>query len=64
MKWLSAALAFVNASTLFALVAGIVDHGLSRPLATFAIVVGLLIAFLAYGIIAFIQGHPEHVVNA
>jgi len=48
MKWLSAALAFVNASTLFALVAGILDRGLSRPLATFAIVVGLLIAFLAY----------------
>ncbi len=48
MKWLSAALAFVNASTLFALVAGILDHGLSRPLATIAILVGLLIAFLAY----------------
>lgn len=48
MKWLSAALAFVNASTLFALVAGILDRGLSRPLATIAIVVGLLIAFLAY----------------
>jgi hypothetical protein len=48
MKWLSAALAFVNASTLFALVAGILDHGLGRPLATFAILIGLLIAFLAY----------------
>jgi hypothetical protein len=48
MKWLSAALAFVNASTLFALVAGILDRGLSRPLATFAILFGLLIAFLAF----------------
>jgi hypothetical protein len=48
MKWLSAALAFVNASTLFALVAGILYHGLSRPLATFSIIVGLLVAFLAY----------------
>ena len=48
MKWLSAALAFVNASTLFALVAGILAHGLGRPLATVSIVVGLLIAFLAY----------------
>jgi hypothetical protein len=48
MKWLSAALAFVNASTLFALVAGILDRGLSRPLATIAILVGLLVAFLAY----------------
>ena len=48
MKWLSAALAFVNASTLFALVAGILYHGLSRPLATFSIILGLLVAFLAY----------------
>jgi hypothetical protein len=48
MKWLSAALAFVNASTLFALVAGILDRGLSRPLATIAILVGLLVAVLAY----------------
>src|SRR5256714_4003250 len=48
MKWLSAALAFVNASTLFALVAGILYQGLSRPLATFSIIVGLLVAFLAY----------------
>ena len=48
MKCLSAALAFVNASTLFALVAGILYHGLSRPLATFSIIVGLLVAFLAY----------------
>jgi hypothetical protein len=48
MKWLSAALAFVNGSTLFALVAGILAHGLGRPLATASILVGLLIAFLAY----------------
>src|SRR5947207_2114082 len=48
MKWLSASLAFVNASTLFALVAGILAHGLNRPLATFCIIVGLLVAFLAY----------------
>jgi hypothetical protein len=48
MKSLSAALAFVNASTMFALIGGILAHGLSRPLATFCIVFGLLIAFLAY----------------
>jgi hypothetical protein len=48
MKWLSAALAFVNSSTLFALVTGILYHGLSRPLATFSIIVGLLVAFFAY----------------
>ncbi|MDP9098271.1 MAG: hypothetical protein M3N48_04665 [Verrucomicrobiota bacterium] len=48
MKGLSAALAFVNASTLFALVAGILYHGLSRPLATFSIILGGLVALLAY----------------
>ena len=48
MKWLSAALAFFNATTVLALLTGIVAHGLTRPVATFAIVAGLLIAFLAY----------------
>jgi hypothetical protein len=48
MKWLSATLAFFNATTVIALVTGILAHGLSRPVATFALVVGLLIAFLAY----------------
>jgi hypothetical protein len=48
MKWLSAALAFFNATTVLALVAGIVAHGLSRPLATFCVVAGLLVGFLAY----------------
>lgn len=49
MKWLSATLAFFNATTVIALVTGILAHGLSRPVATFAIVAGLLVAFLAYG---------------
>src|SRR6266403_1772159 len=48
MKWLSATLAFFNATTVIALVTGILAHGLSRPVATFAIVAGLLVAFLAY----------------
>src|SRR2546421_8538814 len=48
MKWLSAALAFFNSTTILALVTGIVAHGLSRPVATFCIVAGLLVGFLAY----------------
>ena len=48
MKWLSAALAFFNATTLLALITGIVAHGLTRPVATFAIVGGLLVALLAF----------------
>jgi hypothetical protein len=48
MKWLSAALAFFNAATVLALVTGIVGHGLSRPLATFCVVAGVLVGFLAY----------------
>lgn len=48
MKWLSAALAFLNATTVVALITGILAHGLSRPVATFCIVAGLLIGFLAY----------------
>jgi hypothetical protein len=48
MKWLSAALAFFNATTLLALITGILAHGLTRPVATFAIVAGLLVALLAY----------------
>src|ERR1700704_2284063 len=48
MKWLSAALAFFNATTILALVTGIAAHGLSRPVATFCVVAGLLVGFLAY----------------
>src|SRR3954468_1937272 len=48
MKWLSAALAFFNATTVFALVTGIMAHGLTRPVATFCVVAGLLVGFLAY----------------
>jgi len=48
MKWLAAALAFLNACTVFALVAGIVDRGLTRPVAILSIVVGLFVAFLAH----------------
>jgi hypothetical protein len=48
MKWLSAALAFFNATTVLALLTGIVAHGLSRPLATLCVIAGLLIGLLAY----------------
>jgi hypothetical protein len=48
MKWLAAALAFLNASTVVALVTGIAAQGLSRTVATFSILAGLLVAFLAY----------------
>ena len=48
MKWSSAALAFFNATTVLALITGILAHGLSRPVATFCILAGLLIALLAY----------------
>jgi hypothetical protein len=48
MKWLSAALAFFNATTFLALITGIFAHGLTRGVAIFAIAAGLLIALLAY----------------
>lgn len=48
MKWLAAAVAFLNASTIFALITGIMARGLSKPVAVFSILAGLLVAFLAY----------------
>src|SRR3954469_1419163 len=48
MKWISGTLTFFNAATCIALLAGILAHGLSRPLATFCIVAALIIAFFAY----------------
>jgi hypothetical protein len=59
MKWLSAALAFFNATTLLALVTGIFAHGLTRPVATFAVVAGLLIALLAYRTTADVPLHAR-----
>jgi hypothetical protein len=48
MKWLAAAVAFLNASTIFALITGIMARGLSRPVAAFSILFGLVVALLAY----------------
>jgi len=48
MKWLSAALAFFNSTTVLALVTGMMAHGLNKAVATFSIVAGLLIGILAY----------------
>jgi hypothetical protein len=48
MKWLSGTLTFFNAATCIALLAGILAHGLSRPLATVSIVAALILAFFAY----------------
>src|SRR5205085_12141800 len=48
MKWLSGALTFFNTATVLALITGILAHGLTRPIATFCIVVGLLFGFAAY----------------
>ena len=48
MKSLAGSLTFFNAATVLALLTGIVCHGLSRTLATFAILGALLIGFLAY----------------
>src|SRR4051812_2707504 len=48
MKSLAGSLTFFNAATVLALLMGIVCHGLSRILATFAILAALLIGFLAY----------------
>ena len=48
MKWLSGALTFFNAATILGLLTGIMAHGLSRPVATFALIAGLVIGCLAY----------------
>jgi hypothetical protein len=48
MKWLSAVLAFFNATTILALVTGILAQGLNRTVATFSVAGGVLIALLAY----------------
>jgi hypothetical protein len=48
MKWLSAGLTFFNVSTVGALLLGMVARGLSRPVAVFAMLLGLGAAFIAY----------------
>lgn len=48
MKWLSGSLTFFNAATFLALLMGIAGHGLSRIVATFAVLAALLLGFLAY----------------
>ena len=48
MKWLSAGLTFFNVSTVCALLVGMLAHGLSKPVAIFAVVAGLVGAVIAY----------------
>jgi hypothetical protein len=48
MKWLSASLTFFNVSTVYALLVGMLAHGLSKPIAILAVLAGLITAFVAY----------------
>lgn len=48
MKWLSAGLTFFNVSTVCALLVGMLALGLSKPIAIFSVLVGLVVAFVAY----------------
>lgn len=48
MKALSAGLTFFNAATIFALLAGIMAHGLNRTLATTCVLAALVSGFVAY----------------
>ena len=48
MKWLSAGLTFFNASTVCALLMGLLAGGLSRTVAVFSVLLGLIAAFIAY----------------
>lgn len=48
MKWLAAGLGFVNASTVSALLLGVLAHGLNRPIAWIAFFVGLIVAAIAW----------------
>ena len=48
MKWLSAGLTFFNASTVCALILGMIAQGLSRPIAIVSVLAGLAAAFIAY----------------
>lgn len=52
MKWLSGGLTFFNATTIAALLLGIVAHGLSRSVATVSVVAGLVLGFIAYRVTA------------
>jgi hypothetical protein len=48
MKWLAAGLAFVNASTVYGLLLGMLTHGLNKKTAVCAVVVGFVVAIFAY----------------
>ena len=48
MKWLAAGLAFVNASTVSALLLGILVHGLNKPVAIASMLLGLAAASIAW----------------
>ena len=48
MKWLSGGLTFFNATTVLALLLGMIANGLSRPVAIISLLGGLVIGALAY----------------
>lgn len=48
MKWLAAGLAFVNASTVSALVIGMMAHGLNKSVAIVALLLGLIVALIVW----------------
>jgi len=48
MKWLAGSLTFLNAAAFVALLTGIFAHGLSRPVATFAVLAAMVIGYFAY----------------
>lgn len=52
MKWLSAGLTFFNVSTVCALLAGMLAHGLGKPIAVFSVLAGLAAALIAYWVTA------------
>ena len=52
MKWLSGSLIFFNAATFLALLMGILAHGLNRTVAVFAVLIALVIGFVAYRVTA------------
>ncbi len=48
MKWLSGGLTFFNATTILALLLGMITNGLSRTLSVFCLFLGLIIGAIAY----------------
>lgn len=48
MKWLSAGLAFFNATTMGSVLLGLIANGISRPVAVCSLILGLIAGFIAY----------------